>query len=424
MLNKPLHSDVPDQYSNDVSLDVQLGGENPFPGLRPFSVEDSHLFFGREGQIDDILLKISKNRFVTVMGYSGSGKSSLMFCGLVPVLYGGFITDSGSQWNIITTRPGSSPISGLTDSIIEFMLRTSRIETKDTEIYRAIVNSVLRSGSDGLIEISRFLHRTAGENTFFLVDQFEEVFRYRDLEESNESLNDAQLYVNLILTAVNQSAVPTYVALTMRSDFIGECSVFSGLTQKINSSNYLIPQLTREQKKFVIEGPISVAGGQISKRLVKRLLNEIGNTHDQLPILQHALMRTWDYWIANHESGESVDIRHYNAVGKVSQALAQHANEAYDELSTRNKQIAEILFKNITEKSQDNRGMRRPCRLGLVAELAEASEEEVIFVVDHFRRTGRSFLMPAANIPLNIDSMIELSHESLMRIWSRLEGWV
>ncbi len=424
MLNKPLHSDVPDKYSNDVSLDVQLGGENPFPGLRPFSVEDSHLFFGREGQIDDILLKISKNRFVTVMGYSGSGKSSLMFCGLVPVLYGGFITDSGSQWNIITTRPGSSPISGLTDSIIEFMLRTGRIDAKDTEIYRAIVNSVLRSGSDGLIEISRFIHRAAGENTFFLVDQFEEVFRYRDLEENSESLNDAQLYVNLILTAVNQSAIPTYVALTMRSDFIGECSVFSGLTQKINSSNYLIPQLNREQKKLVIEGPISVAGGQISKRLVKRLLNEIGNTHDQLPILQHALMRTWDYWIANHESGEAVDIRHYNAVGKVSQALAQHANEAYDELSTRNKQIAEILFKNITEKSQDNRGMRRPCRLGLVAELAEASEEEVIFVVDHFRRTGRSFLMPAANIPLNIDSMIELSHESLMRIWSRLESWV
>jgi WD40 repeat protein/energy-coupling factor transporter ATP-binding protein EcfA2 len=424
MLNKPLHSDAPINYSSDVSVDVQLGGDNPFPGLRPFSVDDSHLFFGREGQIDDILLKISKNRFVTVMGYSGSGKSSLMSCGLVPVLYGGFITDSGSQWNIITTRPGSSPIRSLTDSIIEFMIRTNRIAQKDAEIYRSIINSVLRSGSDGLIEISRFLHREAGENTFFLVDQFEEVFRYRDIEENEGSLNDAQLYVNLILTAVEQKAIPTYVALTMRSDFIGECSVFSGLTQKINNSNYLIPQLTREQKKSVIEGPIKVAGGQISKRLVKRLLNDIGNNHDQLPILQHVLMRTWDYWIANHEIGEPVDIRHYNAVGKVGQALAQHANEAYDELSTRDKQIAEILFKNITEKSQDNRGMRRPCRLGLVAELAEASEGEVIDVVDHFRRAGRSFLMPAAHITLHADSMIELSHESLMRIWNRLETWV
>jgi len=425
MLNKPLHSDVPDQYSHNVPVDVQTGVDNPFPGLRPFSTDDSHLFFGREGQIDDLLVKISKNRFVAVMGYSGSGKSSLMFCGLIPVLYAGFIAaDSGSQWNVITTRPGGSPIASLTDSIVEFMVKTERIEEKDIEIYKAIINSVLRSGSDGLIEVSRFLHRSDGENTFFLVDQFEEIFRYREHVQSGEALNDAQLYVNLILTAVNQKDIPAYVALTMRSDFIGECSIFSGLTQKINNSNYLIPQLTREQKRAVIEGPIAVAGGHISQRLVKRLLNEIGNNQDQLPILQHALMRTWDYWIANHEPGEPVDIRHYNAIGKVEQALAQHANEAYDELSTRNKQIAEVLFKNITEKNQDDRGMRRACRLGLVAGLAEASEEDVIFVVDHFRRSGRSFLMPAANIPLNEDSMIELSHESLMRIWSKLETWV
>lgn len=424
MLNKPLHSDVPEHYTNALSTDVLPGGENPFPGLRPFAVDDAHLFFGREGQIDDILEKVSRNRFVTVMGYSGSGKSSLMYCGLVPVLYGGLITESGSQWNVITTRPGTSPIHSLTESIVDFMIRTRRIEREDAAIYKAIVNSVLRSGSDGLIEVSRFLHRSAGENTFFLVDQFEEVFRYREKAENAEGLNDAQLYVNLILTATNQNAVPAYVALTMRSDFIGECSVFAGLTQKINGSNYLIPQLTREQKKLVIEGPIVVAGGQISQRLVKRLLNDVGNDHDQLPILQHALMRTWDYWVDNHEPGEPVDIRHYNAIGKVSQALAQHANEAYDELPTKEKYIAEVLFKNITEKNQNNRGMRRPCRLGLVAELAEASEEEVIKVVDHFRRAGRSFLMPAANIPLDSDSMIELSHESLMRIWSRLETWV
>jgi energy-coupling factor transporter ATP-binding protein EcfA2 len=258
MLNKPLHSDVPEHYSNDLTTDVHLGGENPFPGLRPFAVDDAHLFFGREGQIEDILLKVSKNRFVTVMGYSGGGKSSLMYCGLVPVLYGGLITDSGSQWNVITTRPGSSPLHSLTDSIVDFMIRTRRIEREDAEIYRAIVNSVLRSGSDGLIEISRFLHRTTGENTFILIDQFEEVFRYREMTENVQGINEAQLYVNLILTATSQTAVPTYVALTMRSDFIGECSVFSGLTQRINSSNYLIPQLTREQKKSVIEGPIMV----------------------------------------------------------------------------------------------------------------------------------------------------------------------
>ncbi|HTF19116.1 MAG TPA: hypothetical protein VK658_13635, partial [Chryseolinea sp.] len=397
--------------------------QNPFPGLRSFSTDDSHLFFGREGQVDEILDKLARNRFVAVMGYSGSGKSSLMFCGLVPALYGGFITHSGSNWNVITTRPGVSPIKSLINSVIEFMVQTGRIDEAEVEVYRAIMNAVLRSSNEGLVEVARFLQRSANENTFFLIDQFEEVFRYRD-QEDPDALNDAQLYVNLVLTSIEQTAVPTFIALTMRSDFIGECSVFAGLTQQINRSNYLIPQLSREQKKAVIDGPITVAGGQIAPRLVKRLLNEIGNSHDQLPILQHALMRTWDYWIHNHEPGEPVDVRHYNAIGRVNTALAQHANEAFDELSLRDKQIAEILFKNITEKNQNNRGMRRPCRLGLIAELAEAGEAEVISVVEHFRRAGRSFLMPAAHIPLDSDSAIELSHESLMRIWTRLESWV
>ena len=74
----------------EVQVALTPGSNNPFPGLRPFTVDECHLFFGREGQVDDILVKLSQNRFVSVMGYSGSGKSSLMHCGLVPVLFGGF----------------------------------------------------------------------------------------------------------------------------------------------------------------------------------------------------------------------------------------------------------------------------------------------------------------------------------------------
>src|SRR5688500_8488163 len=144
MLNKPFHSEGPDHLS-DVTSNVQLFDANPFPGLRPFSIDDTHLFFGREHQIDDILLKISKNRFITIMGYSGSGKSSLLFCGIVPILYGGFVTQSGPQWNVITTRPGTSPINNLTESVIDFMLKTNRLQPEGVEMQRAIINSVLRS---------------------------------------------------------------------------------------------------------------------------------------------------------------------------------------------------------------------------------------------------------------------------------------
>lgn len=420
MLKQPQQSGELEPSLPDAHFHVDQAA-NPFPGLRPFSIEECHLFFGREGQVDEILVKLSKNRFVTVMGYSGSGKSSLMYCGLVPILYGGFVTDTGPFWNVIVSRPGTSPISNLAESIVDFLINQGKISESDKKIQTAIISSVLRSGPNGIVEVSRYLQSKHAENVFFLIDQFEELFRFGEREQSHD---ESQLYVNLLLTAVQQTSVPVYIAVTMRSDFIGNCSVFPGLTQLINNSNYLVPQMLREQKRMAIEGPIAVAGGRISPRLTKKLLSDMGNDQDMLPILQHALMRTWNYWIENHEPGEAMDMRHYNAVGRITQALSQHANEAYDELTTREKEIAEILFKNVTEKNQENKGLRRPAKLGLIVALSEANEDDVIKVVDHFRKVGRSFLMPAAHVPLSSESIIELSHESLMRIWNRLDGWV
>src|SRR5690606_36251343 len=157
----------------------------------------------------------------------------------------------------------------------------------------------------------------------------------------------------------------------------------------------------------VIEGPIRVAGAAITARLVKRLLNDAGNDQDQLPVLQHALMRTWEYWYTHRVAGEPIDLRHYNAIDGIAHALSLHANEAYEELSSREKEIAEILFKRITERNQENRGFRRPAKLDLICELSGASESEVVAVVDHFRRAGRSFLTPPTSVPLAGDSVIE-----------------
>ena len=423
MLNYSVQVGNTNDSITDEQFDESVLGFNPFPGLRPFSIDDSHLFFGREGQVDEILLKLYNNRSVAVIGYSGSGKSSLMYCGLIPVLYGGFITETGPHWKVIITRPGNAPIENLTNDSIEFLLREGRIKEEDKQIHKAIIGSVLRSGVNGLIELTKYLQSSYSENVFFFIDQFEELFRFKE-SGNDENVNEATGFVNLFLTAVAQRKVPAFVAVSMRSDFIGDCASFPGLTQMINDSNYLVPQMTREQKRMAIEGPIAVGGGRISQRLVKRLLSDIGDNQDQLPILQHALMRTWDYWIASRESAEPMDIRHYNAVGRISQALSLHANEAFDDLTNKEKEIAEVLFKTITEKNSENLEMRRPGKVSQIAERAQASEEQVIGVVEKFRKPGRSFLMPGTNVSLNGDSIIELSHESLMRIWTRLSTWV
>lgn len=409
-------------------LEYRIAGNesltNPFPGLRPFGFEESHLFFGREGQSDEVLLNLAKHRFSAVIGASGSGKSSLMYCGLIPILYGGFMTQAGADWTVLITRPGISPIENLAESIVSKESQNDLLPMEDPDIAKTLASTILRSSSMGLVDAIKQSGHSDNKNVFILVDQFEELFRYMNAENSTNAQNEAAAFVNLLIKSINQDEIPIYVAFTMRSDFIGECSQFPELTHIINRSHYLIPQMTREQQRLAIEGPVAVGGGIITKRLVQQLLNDAGNNPDQLPVLQHALMRTWDYWVKNREGEEPIDLRHYIAIGRINEALSQHANEAFAELSKEQKEICESLFKSLTEKSVDNIGIRRAAKLAEIAEIAAVSEDEVTEVVDVFRRPGRSLLMPPSSVPLDSDSVIEISHESLMRIWQRLKNWV
>jgi hypothetical protein len=397
---------------------------NPFPGLRPFNIEESHLFFGREGQSDEVLLKLSKNRFVGVIGPSGSGKSSFIYCGVMPILYGGFLTDASPNWEVVVTRPGGGPIDNLAEALLKNNPEYITADAEEKKIKRTIFATLLRSSSLGLVEAIEQTRKHGDVNYLVLVDQFEELFRFKDSLDPN-SVNETLAFVNLLIEASNYPDAPIYVAITMRSDFIGDCAQFPDLTRKINDSHYLIPQLTREQKRRAIEGPVAVGGAKIAPRLTQQLLNDLGDNPDQLPILQHALMRTWSYWSTYKDyDDEPVDLKHYEAIGTMAEALSMHANEAFDELSEEQKRICESLFKAITEKRGENFGIRRPTKLNEIAAIADVSEEDVIAVIEKFRAPGRSLVTPSHGITLKSKSIVDISHESLMRIWVRLKNWV
>lgn len=410
--------------NNDMTGTTSVDVLNPFPGLRPFKIEESHLFFGREGQSDEVLLKLSKSRFVGVIGPSGSGKSSFIYCGVLPILYGGFLTDSSPNWQVVVTRPGAGPIENMAEALLKTSQEFIGADPEEKKIKKTIVSTLLRSSSLGLVEAIQQSRRSEDINYLVLVDQFEELFRFKDSTDPN-SVNETLAFINLLMEAVNYGDSNIYVAITMRSDFIGECAQFPELTRKINDSHYLIPQMTRDQKRRAIEGPVAVGGAKIAPRLTQQLLNDLGDNPDQLPILQHALMRTWSYWTRFKDfEEEAVDLKHYEAIGTMSEALSMHANEAYDELEDDQKRICEVLFKAITEKRGENFGIRRPTRLNEIAAIADVSEEDVIAVIDKFREQGRSLLTPGHGAPITSKSMIDISHESLMRIWTRLKNWV
>lgn len=400
---------------------------NPFPGLRPFREEEEYLFFGRENQVDAMVDKLAATRFLAVVGTSGSGKSSLVNCGLRPALHGGLMARAGTSWRMAQFRPGSDPMRAM-----------ARALAKDGVLFRdyqaagltlaEIIDTTLRMSKLGLIDIYEQAQLGEDVNLLVVVDQFEELFRYRQFGAGQQQnvytiSEEAATFVNLLLEAKAQTTYPIYVVLTMRSDFLGDCTQFIGLAEAINAGQYLVPRMTRDERRAAIGGPVGTAGSESSPVLLTRLVNDVGDNPDQLSILQHALNRTWNQWERSGDNGP-LDLPHYQAIGTMAQALDLHAERAYAELAVgRQQQICEKLFKALTDKATDPRGVRRPTTMETLCALADATPAEVRQVIDVFRKPSRSFLMPPDEEPLQAETVIDISHESLMRVWERLKIW-
>ncbi|HWS85730.1 MAG TPA: hypothetical protein VN282_01965 [Pyrinomonadaceae bacterium] len=394
---------------------------NPFPGLRPFEFHEHSLFFGREEQYEQMLYKLDAVRFLAVVGTSGSGKSSLVRAGLLPALYSGFMMSAGSNWRVALFRPKDDPIRELSLALS----RRPESGSESDEMQAIITEVTLRRGDLGLIEAARQAKAPEQENLLIVVDQFEELFRYARISEHSPHGNQAAAFVKLLLQARRQTEIPIYVVLTMRSDYLGDCAKFWDLPEAINDGQYLIPRLTREQRREAIRGPVMVRGAEITPQLVTQLLNDMGDSPDQLPILQHALMRTWDRWEEGGHPDEPIGISHYNSIGKIAEALSRHVEEAYGELpDARSREVAEKLFKCLTERAAGDREGRRPTTLKEVRAVTNAKFKEIVAVVNIFRREGRSFLLPSQGAPLTRETLVDISHESLIRNWKRLRQWV
>src|SRR6185436_7544753 len=145
------------------------------------------------------------NRFLAVVGTSGSGKSSLVRAGLIAALHGGTMTQAGSTWEVIILRPGGSPIENLARAFVEADL----YDPDDSNTLPRLL-ATLRRSRFGLIEAVKHSDMFEPEtNLLVVVDQFEELFRFR--QQGVESEEAAAAFVNLLLTACDQPERPIYV---------------------------------------------------------------------------------------------------------------------------------------------------------------------------------------------------------------------
>lgn len=398
----------------------------PFPGMRPFAAMEHESFFGQDEQIRSVIGLLGTNRFVVVLGESGCGKSSLVKAGIIPKLTG---VGTTSIWHVVETRPGASPILNLAQELDEM----GPIAESGGSILER-----LQSDCFGLINLVREAHLERGHRVLVFIDQFEELFRhYRSSQGDRRVEDEAALFVKLLLSATEpiEGRQNIYVILTLRSEYVGDCALFYSLAEAVNKSVFLLPKMSRSSLSAAIRGPLELFGAQIDNDLLQQLLNETEwAQQDGLPLLQHALRRTWAQALERSHGGPvrltAADVRGGSEKAGILLAwnLNDHLESIYAGLSKSSQITAERIFRQLGELDAKGRLVRRPALLRDLTAASDATKEQVLHVINQFRseREGRTFIVSGINTGDDLRSgaeQIDISHEALLRTWTRLKEW-
>ncbi len=396
--------------------------ENPYIGLKSFEEQDAPLFFGRERSVGQLEQLIRAHHFVAVLGGSGVGKTSLVKAGLIPKVAGS-TTPEGGQWHKIAFRIGTDPMQNLAEQLVALSALQPEDSTMDAERWLSVLKVKLKRSENTLTQLLESIETYRKDRFLIVTDQFEEIFRLVN-SQSTELYEQAVEFFKLIIHAVTQHT-RIHVAMVMRSDYTDQAHLLPGLVELLNQSYYLVPQMTREELKMAITEPTKRAGASLTSSLTFRFLNDMGTHTDQLPVLQHTLMRTWEFHMQKNNESTTLDLPDYEAVGGIERALEQHAEEIYHILdSDEKKLVTEKLFKAITEKEEDKPAVRSPKTYSQLKALTKASDAVLKEVIATFSQPGRDFLVSPPFADVKSDTLIDITHESIMQLWGRLHKWI
>jgi tetratricopeptide (TPR) repeat protein len=408
----------------------------PYPGLRAYGRDETDLFFGREGCVNEMVDILAATHFLAVLGTSGSGKSSLVRTGLLDALELGLYRAAGPLWLVVDCHPGGNAIRHLAAALLATRPHPVGDTVGDPFALESL-ETFLRRGPRSIAEWVTDGNLADGHNLLILVDQFEELFRYGDYA----GREDAEAFVALLLESA-KAHPRIHVVITMRSEFLGACALIPGLAERINASLYLTRRMTREECREAIVGPAGVMGFDIEPELVTKLLNDLSvlapweadrsasqmqrlsRQADQLPLMQHALSRLWQLaWRRSEGARLKLTLRDYEDIGLLRGALDQHAAEIIERLSTPAREVVPRVFRALIAGATLADAVRRPMRFGELCIVTGAEPALVREVVDAFRARDCNFLRPSNDQPLLEETIVDVSHESLIRQWSSLSEW-
>lgn len=415
-----------------VHVSVLKENESPFLGLLAFQEEHSHLFFGRDKEIDALLKKLGNAHFLAVLGDSGSGKSSLLRAGLIPALKRGRSNENMSwqeDWRIVIVRPGNDPFRQLAYGLLDI-----DPSLKGAERLKLVEECVkqLQDGVDGLANIVASLVPSR-KRVLILVDQFEELFT---LCPGIENLEKRHRFIDTLITAANVKGDRPiiHIVVALRVDFYSYCWEHSSLPIYIANNQFAVTQMSPDSLKEAIQEPVTLSKCYFEVGLVDTILSDIGNEPGNLPLLQHALHLLW-----NKRDVDKLTHQAYKEIGEVKGAIAMHAENIYQNMTSFQKEAARKIFIRLTSLGEGTQDTRRRATLKELIPYGDTTEI-TLKTIELLASEGARLItlsreslpvwhengVSLTKIPRQMDEsiIVEVSHEALISHWPRLGDWL
>ena len=399
----------------------------PYRGLLPFGETDAGVFYGRERLAAQLAVKLagraSAGGVVVVTGASGSGKSSLLRAGLLPILALGQQIPGSARWPRIVMTPTKDPLTELAARLAaiggpDALAVRDGLARHPDQAHLAVRSAVLAARHDGE---PPWPGDGAGDGTgrlVLIVDQFEQVFT---LNPDLDGRATRQAFITALCSAAANPvgpglAPPALVVITVRGDFWDRCAAVPELAGALQDGQFVVGPMTESELRVAITGPAETAGLRIDPALTDTILGDLraagaDGSAGVLPLLSQAMALTWEQregaWRTSHG---------YAQAGGVSHAVQTSANRVYESLSAGQQALAREILRSMTVASRDGGLARRPVtREDLYAGLPGAARADIDAILDAFA---------AERLAVLDDDKAQLSHDVLLRAWPRLRGWL
>lgn len=346
----------------------------PYRGLNAFTEQDAGLFFGREDVVAALRERVSElptsgaSRMLVLVGPSGSGKSSVLRAGLVPVL------PSGTTVTVLV--PGADPHESL---------------------LLALADEALAQHAPAVL----------------VIDQAEEVFSPEVSPDSRQAFLSG-----LAELAAAEHPDGCVVVLALRADFYGQAASDPRLLPALRGEQMLLGAMSLDELRAAVVRPAESIGVTVDSALLDVLLRDLagprldGFAYDAgaLPLVSHALLSAWQ-----HHRGNELTAGDYAAAGGLHGAVMQSAEQVYSSFDQPGQAATQWLFSQLVLVDPDGAMTRRRVEHDSLRHPDPAIDAALDDVIEGFV-AGR--LLTAQ------ESTLEISHEALLTAWPRLYEWV